>query len=47
MTGRWLSADPLPGAVLINVGDLLENLSSGRLVAHRYAIFLCYLDIEI
>ena len=32
VTGRWLPADPIPGAVLINVGDLLENLSCGRSV---------------
>ena len=32
VTGCWLHADPIPGAVLINVGDLLENLSCGRSV---------------
>ena len=30
VSGDWLAADPIPGAILINVGDLLENLSSGR-----------------
>ena len=30
VTGEWLSADPIPGAILINVGDLLENFTSGR-----------------
>ena len=30
VTGDWLSADPIPGAILINVGDLLENFTSGR-----------------
>ena len=30
VTGDWLSADPITGAILINVGDLLENLTSGR-----------------
>ena len=30
VSGDWLSADPIPGAILINVGDLLENFTSGR-----------------
>ena len=30
VSGEWLSADPIPGAILINVGDLLENFTSGR-----------------
>jgi len=38
VTGRWLPADPIPGAVLINVGDLLENLSCGRFPATRHRV---------
>jgi len=34
---RWVDAPPLPGAFVINIGDLLEVLSNGRWVstAHR------------
>jgi len=38
VTGHWLPADPIPGAVLINVGDLLENLSCGRFPATRHRV---------
>ena len=34
---RWIDAPPMPGAFVINIGDLLEVLSNGRWVstAHR------------
>jgi len=36
--GRWIPAQPIPGTVLVNVGDLLENLSSGRFPATRHRV---------
>ncbi|XP_062184041.1 2-oxoglutarate-dependent dioxygenase 11-like isoform X2 [Phragmites australis] len=38
--GRWLAVDPLDGAFLVNVGDILEILSNGRYrsVEHRAVV---------
>ena len=38
--GSWHQARPIPGAVLINVGDLLELCTSGQLPAtmHRVVV---------
>merc|ERR1711962_128309 len=36
--GRWIPAQPIPGTLLVNVGDLLENLSSGRFPATRHRV---------
>jgi isopenicillin N synthase-like dioxygenase len=35
--GQWIDAPPLPGAFVINIGDMLEALTNGRFVAtpHR------------
>jgi isopenicillin N synthase-like dioxygenase len=35
--GRWVDAPPLPGAFVVNIGDMLEILSGGRWLstAHR------------
>jgi isopenicillin N synthase-like dioxygenase len=35
--GRWIDAPPLPGAFVINIGDMLEALTNGRFIAtpHR------------
>ncbi|RXG60901.1 putative 2-oxoglutarate-dependent dioxygenase, partial [Armadillidium vulgare] len=30
---EWVQAHPVPGALLVNVGDMLQNLTSGRLRA--------------
>jgi len=38
VSGDWLSADPIPGSILINVGDLLENFTSGRFPATRHRV---------
>jgi len=38
VSGDWLSADPISGAILINVGDLLENFTSGRFPATRHRV---------
>jgi len=34
----WIPADPIPGAILINVGDLLENLTGGRYPATKHRV---------
>lgn len=36
--GKWVSADPIPGCILINVGDLLENLTAGQYPATRHRV---------
>jgi len=38
VAGRWVSADPVPGTVLINVGDLLEAMSGGRFPATKHRV---------
>ena len=36
-SGQWLAVDPPPGALVINVGDMLDRLTNGRLrsTTHR------------
>lgn len=34
----WVSAHPVPGTILINVGDLLENLTCGEFPATRHRV---------
>ena len=29
--GKWINADPVPGAIVVNVGDLLESISGAVL----------------
>lgn len=36
--GNWISADPIPGTILVNVGDLLECLSGGKYPATRHRV---------
>ena len=36
--GGWIQADPLPGCLLVNVGDLLEVVSGGRYPATRHRV---------
>ena len=38
MEGGWIQADPLPGCLLVNVGDLLEAVSGGRYPATRHRV---------
>ena len=38
MDGSWIQADPLPGCLLVNVGDMLEALSGGRYPATRHRV---------
>ena len=38
MDGSWIQADPLPGCLLVNVGDLLEAVSGGRYPATRHRV---------
>ncbi len=35
--GRWIDAPPVPGAFVINIGDMMEALTNGRFIAtpHR------------
>ena len=40
VSGSWLAADPIPGAILVNVGDLLESLSGGRFPATRHRVLV-------
>ena len=36
--GRWIDAPPLPGAFVINIGDMLEALSNGRFIATSHRV---------
>ncbi|BBK32714.1 isopenicillin N synthase-like dioxygenase [Stella humosa] len=36
--GEWLDADPLPGALIVNVGELLELASNGYLRANVHQV---------
>ena len=36
--GQWINADPVPGTVLVNVGDLLEALTGGLFPATRHRV---------
>ena len=31
--GQWIDAPPLPGALIINIGDMMEIWSNGEFVA--------------
>ena len=36
--GRWIDAKPIPGTILVNVGDLLESMSGGRFPSTRHRV---------
>lgn len=36
--GSWISATPVPGTLIINVGDLLERWSGGRYVSNLHRV---------
>ncbi|MBM4228878.1 MAG: isopenicillin N synthase family oxygenase [Gammaproteobacteria bacterium] len=36
--GRWIDAPPLPGAFIVNTGDMLELLSNGEFVATSHRV---------
>lgn len=36
--GEWISAPPVPGALVINVGDLLQHWSGGRYVSNLHRV---------
>jgi len=38
VAGNWVSANPIPGTILINVGDLLEAMTTGRYPATRHRV---------
>ena len=42
--GRWISADPVPGSLLVNVGDLLEALTGGLFPATRHRVVVPELE---
>src|SRR5208337_2509415 len=33
VSGKWVEAPPVPGAYVVNIGDMLEAWSNGRFVA--------------
>lgn len=37
-TGEWIAAPPLPGTLVINIGDLLERWSNTRLPSTRHRV---------
>ncbi|XP_043229281.1 proline hydroxylase buaE-like [Amphibalanus amphitrite] len=38
--GRWVPAPPVPGAVLLNVGDLMEIWTGGEVVATKHRVLV-------
>jgi isopenicillin N synthase-like dioxygenase len=36
--GDWIDAPPVPGAFVVNIGDMLEHWSGGALVATRHRV---------
>jgi len=38
VTGTWVSANPIPGTILVNVGDLLEAMTAGKYPATRHRV---------
>ena len=31
--GQWIDAPPIPGAFIINIGDMIETMSNGDFIA--------------
>ena len=40
MTGVWVPVTPVPDAILLNTGDLLENMSGGVFPATMHRVDL-------
>ena len=40
VSGQWVAASPVPGTVLLNVGDLLENISAGKFPATPHRVLV-------
>ena len=38
--GRWIDAKPVPGTILVNVGDLLEAVSGGKFPSTRHRVMV-------
>ena len=46
VAGHWVSAEPIPGCILINVGDLLEALTTGRYPATRHRVVVPHQEFQ-
>jgi len=44
--GKWINADPVPGAIVVNVGDLLESISGGQYPATRHRVVVPELEFR-
>merc|ERR1712106_389521 len=39
-SGQWISAKPIPGTILVNIGDLLEMWTGGLFPATRHRVII-------
>ena len=37
-SGEWTRAEPIPGTILVNIGDILQVMTSGRLRATNHRV---------
>ena len=45
-SGSWIDATPIPGAVLINAGDMLEIFTNGKIPAAMHRVVIPELEIK-
>lgn len=37
-TGQWVNVDPIPGALVVNIGDMMSRWSKGKWTATRHRV---------
>ena len=36
--GAWISVEPEPGTLVINIGDMMQNFTNGQVLAFFYSL---------